>query len=53
MKCYIDKIVTDKDVVTDIKQLIPDAGLRRRMSKVIKTAVATAIETVELKILMV
>lgn len=46
MKCYIDKIVTDKDVVTDIKQLIPDAGLRRRMSKVIKTAVATAIETI-------
>lgn len=46
MRCYIDKIVTDKDVVTDIKLLIPDAGLRRRMSKVIKTAVATAIETI-------
>ena len=46
MRCYIDKIVTDRDVVTDIKQLIPDAGLRRRMSKVIKMAVATAIETI-------
>lgn len=46
MRCYIDKILTDRDVVTDIKQLIPDAGLRRRMSKVIKTAVATAIETI-------
>ena len=46
MKCYIDKIVTDRNVVTDIKQLIPDAGLRRRMSKVVKTAVATAIETI-------
>lgn len=46
MRCYIDKIVTDRDVVTDIKQLIPDAGLRRRMSKVIKTAVSTAIETI-------
>lgn len=46
MRCYIDKIVTDRDVVTDIKQLIPDQGLRRRMSKVIKTAVATAIETI-------
>lgn len=46
MRCYIDKIITDRDVVTDIKQLIPDAGLRRRMSKVIKTAVSTAIETI-------
>lgn len=46
MKGYIEKILTDKDVVTDIKQLIPDAGLRRRMSKVIKTAVSTAIETI-------
>lgn len=46
MRCYIDKIITDRDVVTDIKQLIPDAGLRRRMSKLVKTAVATAIETI-------
>lgn len=46
MKCYIDRVVTNKDVVTDIKLLIPDAGLRRRMSRVIKSAVTTAIECV-------
>lgn len=44
MKCYIDKVTTTHDVVTDIKLLIPDAGLRRRMSKVIKSAVSTAVE---------
>lgn len=46
MRCYIDNILTDRDIVTDVKQLIPDAGLRRRMSKVIRTAVATAVETI-------
>lgn len=44
MRCYIDKIQRDSDITTDIKLLIPDAGLRRRMSKVIKTSVATAVE---------
>lgn len=44
MKCYIDNIVTDKQVTSDIKELIPDAGLRRRMSSVLKSAVATAVE---------
>ena len=44
MKCYIDRVITDHEVITDIKQLIPDAGLRRRMSKVIKNAVSTAVE---------
>lgn len=47
MKCYINRVVTDGEVVTDIKQLIPDAGLRRRMSRVIKNAVATAVECVQ------
>ena len=46
MKCYIDRVTTERDVVTDIKQLIPDAGLRRRMSHVIKSAVTTAVECV-------
>ena len=47
MKCYIDRVVRDSDVVTDIKLLIPDAAQRRRMSKVIKTAVSTAVECVQ------
>ena len=38
-------MTTNSDVVTDIKQLIPDAGMRRRMSRVIKMAVTTAVET--------
>jgi hypothetical protein len=44
MKCFIDKVITHKDVTTDIKVLIPDAGLRRRMSSLIKNAVSTAVE---------
>lgn len=44
MKCYIENILSDQDVTSDIKVLIPDGGLRRRMSRVIKTALATAIE---------
>jgi hypothetical protein len=46
MRCFIERVVTNHDVTTDIKVLIPDAGLRRRMSRVIKSAVTTAIETV-------
>ncbi|MBQ9138405.1 MAG: beta-ketoacyl synthase chain length factor [Alistipes sp.] len=46
MRCYIDSVVTAQDVATDIKLLIPDAGLRRRMSRVIKSAVTTAVECV-------
>ena len=46
MKCYINRVVRDVDVATDIKLLIPDAGLRRRMSRVIKSAVTTAVECV-------
>lgn len=44
MKCFIDKVITHNDVTTDIKILIPDAGLRRRMSSLIKNAVSTAVE---------
>lgn len=46
MALYISNIVSDKEVTTDIKTLIPDAGVRRRMSRVVKFAVATAVECV-------
>lgn len=46
MKCYINNVVTSSQVATDIKLLIPDAGLRRRMSRVIKNAVTTAVECI-------
>ncbi len=42
--CYIERVVAADEVRTDIKELIPDAGLRRRMSKVLKSSVATAVE---------
>ena len=44
MKCYIENILCDNEISTDIKELIPDAMLRRRMSKVVKGAVSTAVE---------
>lgn len=44
MKCYINKVITNAEAATDIKLLIPDAGVRRRMSRVIKSAVTTAVE---------
>ena len=44
MKCYIENILSDKELYSDLKVLIPDSGLRRRMSKIVKTAVGTAIE---------
>lgn len=46
MKCYINRVLTNAQVTTDIKLLIPNAGVRRRMSKVIKSAVTTAVECV-------
>ena len=46
MKCFVDRVTTERDVTTDIKLLIPDAGMRRRMSRVIKSAVTTAVETI-------
>lgn len=44
MVCYIDSLVTFEEVVTDIKELIPDAALRRRMSRILKMAVSTGVE---------
>lgn len=46
MKCYINKVTASHNVATDIKLLIPDAGLRRRMSRVIKNAVTAAVECI-------
>lgn len=46
MSLFVENIVTDSQVSADIKELIPDASLRRRMSRVVKTAVATAVECV-------
>lgn len=44
MRCFIENIVTGRQAAPDIKELIPDAGLRRRMSRVLKYAVAAAVE---------
>lgn len=44
MRCYINRVITAEEVSSDIKLLIPDAGVRRRMSRVIKSAVTTAVE---------
>lgn len=44
MKCYIDNVLTDREVVSDVKNLIPDAAMRRRMSRVLKMGVGTAVE---------
>ncbi len=44
MKCYISNFRSDKEIYNDIKLLIPDATMRRRMSNVLKRSVATAVE---------
>ena len=44
MGCFIKNIISNADVRTDIKSLISEATVRRRMSKVLKMAVTTAIE---------
>lgn len=44
MRCYVEGVKTDGEVKRDVKQLIPDAGMRRRMSRVVRSAVATAVE---------
>lgn len=40
--CYIERYATSDMLPTDIKALIPDATLRRRMSRFVRTGVATA-----------
>lgn len=44
MGLFVRNIVSGSQVTSDIKMLIPDAGLRRRMSRVVKFSVATAVE---------
>ncbi len=46
MRCFVQRVMTDREVTTDLKQLIPDAAMRRRMSRVVKMAVSTAVECV-------
>ncbi|MCM1168337.1 MAG: beta-ketoacyl synthase chain length factor [Bacteroides sp.] len=42
--CYIESIATHRNLTQDIKNLVPDATMRRRMSRILKMAVATAVE---------
>lgn len=44
MSCYIERILSESDVKSDIKLLIPDAGMRRRMGRVLRMSVSTAVE---------
>ncbi len=44
MKCFVDSVLADSGIQGDIRQLIPDAGLRRRMGRLVRTGVATAVE---------
>lgn len=46
MGCFIGKIVTQDTVLSDIKALIPDATMRRRMSRILKMSVPAAVECV-------
>ena len=44
MSCYIKNIIADDDVISDVKALIPEAAVRRRMSRILRMAVSTAVE---------
>ena len=44
MRCFIENIATSERVSSDIRELVPDAGLRRRMSRVMRFSVMTAVE---------
>lgn len=43
---YVNAIATDKDVLTDVKELIPDANMRRRMSAIMRMGVRTGVECI-------
>ncbi len=45
MNCYINCIKTCNEVSRDIKELIPDMNIRRRMSGIIKNAVSTGLDS--------
>ena len=43
-EAYIELLLDDSGVSRDIKELVPDAGMRRRMGKLLRQAVGTAAE---------
>ena len=45
MKAYVNCITSGAELRSDIKVLIPEMNLRRRMSRVVKSGVAAGIET--------
>ena len=45
MKLYVNCITSDAGLRRDIKELIPEMNLRRRMSRVVKSGVAAGIES--------
>ena len=44
MNAYIHAIASDLTLTDDIKDLIPDAGMRRRMSRLLKSSVGAAMQ---------
>ncbi len=44
MECFVHKVITDQCLTCDIKTLIPEANVRRRMSALLKSSVSTALE---------
>lgn len=44
--CYIQTVATHLNLTHDIKKVVPDATMRRRMSRIVKMATATAFECV-------
>jgi len=49
MSCYIKNIIANDDIHSDIKTLIPEAAIRRRMSRILRMAVSTAVECCNIK----
>lgn len=44
MKAYVNCITSGAELRSDIKVLIPEMNLRRRMSRVVKSGVAAGID---------
>lgn len=47
LQCYLEAVREDLDVTSDIKELVCDAGMRRRMGKLLRNAVSTAMDTIK------
>ena len=41
--CYIESIATQRTLPDDLRELLPDAAMRRRMSRIVKQGAATAV----------